>query len=365
MELGYSLPLWHWSLEQVLSHLVVAVISAMVTAMFMLNRDLKKDLQRRVWNGSSEKTLQEGLLAHLRTKLYELEERTSAERMNDQIDCSRRNVNVSGGDDPREGPMAFLVGAGPGDPELLTLSAVKALERADLVITDRLVPAAILSYCKCRIVYSQKFKGCANVAQAQLQDWVVDGLKQGLNVVRLKGGDPFLYGRGMEEVKHILDAGFPVKVISGISSSLAAPLASGLSITARGVANKLMIATAHGKYDTYPDLPEFDLAQSTVYLMSVSRLQNLAKALIGKGYPSSLPVAVIERATMPEQRTVSGTLGNIGDIAIAERVTSPAVITIGAAAGETECSARANYIPGGVVFTNREARKGTPTTTKI
>lgn len=253
----------------------------------------------------------------------------------------------------KSGPMAYLVGAGPGDPELLTIAALRVLKQADLVITDRLVPQGVLALCTGKVVYSQKFKGCANIAQMQLEDWLIDGLNQGLVVVRLKGGDPFLYGRGMEEVARIVQAGFSVKVISGISSSLAAPLAAGISITARHVANKVLIATAHGKYDTYPDIPVFDPAQTTVYLMSVSRLSNLAKALIINNYPEETPVAVVERATTPAQRTTNGNLNTIGELASKRQISSPAVIVIGPAAGShvnNRLTFDTAYRNGGVTF---------------
>lgn len=345
MEPAVILSLEGWSL---LSHAFIAFLSALVTAAILSARNASPGSKNAPWEDAAQRLIQQGLVNSLRARLKQ--ETKSFFLPRSAQESFSRGSSAGAAKARCDGPMAFLVGAGPGDPELLTLAAVRALEQADLVITDRLVPQAVLSYCKCRVVYSQKFKGCANIAQAQLQDWVVDGLKQGLKVVRLKGGDPFLYGRGMEEVEHILNAGFRVKVISGISSSLAAPLAAGISITARGVANKLLVATAHGKYDTYPDLPPYDPAQSTVYLMSVSRLGNLAKALIHEGYPADLPVAIVERATMPEQRAVYGTLETVGILAMDQKVVSPAVITIGAAAGQRRERAEISYEAGGVIF---------------
>ena len=247
-------------------------------------------------------------------------------------------------------PMAFLVGAGPGDPELLTVAAVKVLKAVDVVITDVLVPQQILKFCKGRIVYSPKRKGCANQAQLLLQQWIVNYLKKGLSVARLKGGDPFVYGRGMEEVSHVLKAGYLVKVISGVSSSLAAPLAAGISVTARGVANKILLATAHGKCDTHPNVPMYEEAQSTLFLMSISRLSYLVRRLRLNGYPESIPIAIVEKATLPEQRVVKATLRSVEAVANAERVTSPAVIVIGNAVNEPGDATQAIYQSGGVIF---------------
>ena len=249
-----------------------------------------------------------------------------------------------------EKPMAFLVGAGPGDPELLTVAAVRVLKRVDIVIADVLVPKEILGLCKGRIIYSRKRKGCANEAQAELQAWIVQSLRRGQSVARLKGGDPFVYGRGMEEVEHIVNAGFRVKVISGVSSSFAAPLAAGISITARGVANKVLLATAHGKYDTFPDIPAFVPNQSTLYLMSVSRLGRLVKGLAMKGHPHSLPVAIIEKATLATQRTIKATLQTVEAVAKAERVSSPAVIVVGNVVDQSKINLQSAYCHGGVVF---------------
>ncbi|GBG25677.1 Uroporphyrinogen-III C-methyltransferase [Hondaea fermentalgiana] len=227
-----------------------------------------------------------------------------------------------------------LVGAGPGDVALLTMAARRAIAEADLVIADLLVPQEILALVNGRLVLSRKYKGCANKAQDELHEWTLAALAQGLDVVRLKGGDPFLYGRGAEEIAVFRRAGFAVEVIPGISSCLSAPLAAGIPVTTRGVADQIIVATGHGMNDTVPrDVAPYYAGRTSVFLMSVSRMTQLMERLASPqlGYPSSTPVAVIEKATTSKQRTVRGTVESIARICEAEAVESPATIVVGRA----------------------------------
>jgi uroporphyrin-III C-methyltransferase len=180
---------------------------------------------------------------------------------------------------------------------------------------------------------SRRYKGCANKAQDELHQWTLDALHQGLDVVRLKGGDPFLYGRGAEEIHVFRRAGFQVEVIPGLSSSLCAPLAAGIAVTTRGVADQLLIATGHGMNDSVPrDVAPYYEGRTTVYLMSVGRIERLMDRLVSvSGYPKSTAVAVIERATTHKQRTLRGTIATIAEICKREAVQSPATIVVGRA----------------------------------
>lgn len=236
--------------------------------------------------------------------------------------------------DPRRIARCRLVGAGPGDPALLTVAARRAIAEADLVIADLLVPEDILALVNGRLVLSRKYKGCANKAQDELHEWTLAALQEGLDVVRLKGGDPFLYGRGGEEIAVFRRAGFAVEVIPGISSCLSAPLAAGIPVTTRGVADQLQVATGHGMNDTVPrDVAPYYAGRTSVFLMSVSRMEKLMSRLTMPhlAYPSSTPVAVVEKATTSRQRTVRGTVETIAAICEAESVESPAVIIVGRA----------------------------------
>jgi len=222
-----------------------------------------------------------------------------------------------------------LVGAGPGDPDLLTMAAFKALQNADLVVSDRLVSAEILELVKGELKVARKLPGCAHEAQREIFRWCVEALLQGKNVVRLKIGDPFVFGRGGEEVLEFRRLGFEPKVIPGISSALAGPLAAGIPVTHRGVANRVVFMTGNGKDDSTPDVAPFHPDQTCVFLMAVGRLRELSAQLKEEGYPAGTPVGIIERATTPRERTVVGTVEDIADVAEEQQVQAPAIIVVG------------------------------------
>eukprot|EP00121_Abeoforma_whisleri_P010198 Awhi_evm1s9398 len=225
-----------------------------------------------------------------------------------------------------------LVGAGPGDPDLLTIKAYKALMEADLVVTDYLVPQDLLDVIpkKTQIKTAVKQQGRSKQGQIDIMNWCLDGLKENKNVVRLKNGDPFLYGRGREEQEFFLEHGFIASVIPGISSSLAAPVVSNIPVTHRGTADQVLICTGHGKDDTYPLFPPYNPKRTLILLMSVTRIEELVNTLIEKqGYPADIGVSIIERASFPDQRLTHASLENIAAIAKERGVKAPANIVIG------------------------------------
>lgn len=224
----------------------------------------------------------------------------------------------------------LLVGAGPGDPELLTVKAFRAIQQADLVLADRLVPHEILAIAKCEVRVARKRCGKADLAQAELDAWGLEGLRQGKRVVRLKNGDPFMFGRGGEEAVIYAEAGFDVEVIPGISSSLSAPMSAGIPATMRDVADQVLVCTGHGKQDRYPNLPEYCDHRTTVFLMAIGRIEGLTAALQNeKGYPSDLPAAIIHSATMAGALTIRSTLGEIADEVRRRGVTPPGTLVLG------------------------------------
>mmetsp|Transcript_19461 Transcript_19461/g.39447 ORF Transcript_19461/g.39447 Transcript_19461/m.39447 type:complete len:402 (-) Transcript_19461:76-1281(-) len=222
-----------------------------------------------------------------------------------------------------------LVGAGPGDPDLLTVAALKSLQSADLVVSDRLVSAEILALVKGELKVARKLPGCAHEAQREIFRWCVEALLEGKNVVRLKIGDPFVFGRGGEEVLEFRRLGFEPKVIPGISSALAGPLAAGIPVTHRGVANRVVFMTGNGKDDSTPDVAPYHPDQTCVFLMAVGRLPELSQQLLRDGYPHETPVGIIERATTPRERTVVGSVADIAEVAERDKVQAPAIIVVG------------------------------------
>lgn len=222
-----------------------------------------------------------------------------------------------------------LVGAGPGDPELLTVQAVKKLQSASLVVSDRLVSKEILQLILCELKVANKRPGCAEEAQEELNTWVIEAALQGRDVVRLKIGDPFLFGRGGEEIIEYRKHGIEATVLSGLSSSYTAPLAANIPLTHRGVANQVLISTGYGRNNTYVDLPEYHPERTIVLLMAVGRIDEIASTLLSQSYPANTPVCIIERATTPQQRFIHAMLDKIGEEAKVQNAQAPATIIIG------------------------------------
>jgi uroporphyrin-III C-methyltransferase len=226
-----------------------------------------------------------------------------------------------------------LVGAGPGDPDLLTMAALKELQKADLVVSDRLVSAEILSLVKCELRVAHKSPGCATQAQREIYRWCFEALMKGKRVVRLKIGDPFVFGRGGEEVAEFRRFGVEPTVVPGISSALAGPMAAMIPVTHRGVANKVAFCTGMDRNEDTPAVPVYDEEQTVVYLMAVGRLRELCEMMVKQGYPEGTPVGIIERATTPQQREVIGTLDEIADLAEQQSVRAPAIVVVGEVVG--------------------------------
>lgn len=233
---------------------------------------------------------------------------------------------------PAPSPAAHtitLVGAGPGDPGLLTVAGAHALAEADLVVADRLIAPAILDLITGELRVARKIPGRADEAQRELEGWVLDGARAGQRVVRLKAGDPFIFGRGSEEVARFTAEGFGVQVVPGISSAFAGPLLGGIPPTARGVADRVQVITAQLQGGGWPALPVYDPTCTLVVLMGVGRGAEIAQRLMAQGHPGSTPVACVERASQPSQRTTAATLATLGEAIRDHGVKAPAVIVIG------------------------------------
>ena len=221
-----------------------------------------------------------------------------------------------------------LIGGGPGDAELITVRGRRELAKADVVVFDRLGPTSLLETLApdVELIEAGKRPGHHTLNQDEINDVIVDRALQGKRVVRLKGGDPFVFGRGSEEVQACVDAGVSVEVIPGISSVVAAPGAAGIPVTHRGLANGYAVITGHQLQDLTA-LAQVDL--TLVVLMGVATLPQLTSGLIAGGKSSSTPVAVVEQASTPQQRVTVGTLESIASLASSVGVTNPAVIVIG------------------------------------
>ncbi|CAM9430623.1 unnamed protein product, partial [Scytosiphon promiscuus] len=198
-----------------------------------------------------------------------------------------------------------LVGSGPGDPDLLTVAGLRELQSADLVIADRLVSKEILGLVEGELRVARKYPGCAEQAQREIYRWMREGLSAGKHVVRLKIGDPFIFGRGGEEVLEMRELGVEPKVVPGISSVFSAPLLGGVPVTHRGVATQqVTLGTGYGQNYARPDICDYHPQKTAVFLMAIGRLEELCEDLVRRSYPTDTPVAIIENASTPRQRCV-------------------------------------------------------------
>lgn len=230
--------------------------------------------------------------------------------------------------------MVFLVGAGPGDPGLITVRGLELIRAADVIVHDQLGAPAFLGMAKpgAELVDVGKRSGDHTLPQDRINSLLVERAKAGKLVVRLKGGDPLVFGRGGEEMEELHHAGVPFEVVPGVTSAIAGPAYAGIPITHRSCTPALAIVTGHeadGKDAS--NIPWASLAGigTVVFLMGVKTLGSIARRLIEAGKPAETPVAVIERATSPQQRTVTGTLCDIEAKAREAAVRPPALIVVG------------------------------------
>jgi uroporphyrinogen III methyltransferase/synthase len=228
-----------------------------------------------------------------------------------------------------------LVGAGPGDPGLLTLRGREALRRADVVIYDRLIDRRLLALAprRARRIFAGKAAGHHALAQATINALLVAHAGQGHRVVRLKGGDPFVFGRGGEEAEALAARGIPFEVVPGVSSVVAVPAYAGIPLTHRGVASSIAVVTGHETdCKSGPGVQWGRLATAAdtlVVVMGLRSLPRLVADLLANGRRPTTPIALIRHGTTAAQQTVAGTLADIVDRAAAARLTPPVLIVIG------------------------------------
>ncbi len=220
----------------------------------------------------------------------------------------------------------YLVGAGPGDPDLITLKAVKALEKADVVLYDQLANEQILNHAKnAELIYVGKKAGEHYKSQDEINQILIDRAKTNDMVVRLKGGDPFVFGRGGEEMLALLEEGIPFEVIPGVTSAIGVPTTVGLPVSHRGVATSFTVVTGHEDPTKSEKQVKWDFkADTIIILMGVGKLEDNTKELMKHKDPQT-PVCVIENGTLPEQRIVTGTLEDIHQ----KNINPPALVIIG------------------------------------
>ncbi len=234
---------------------------------------------------------------------------------------------------PANGGEAWLVGAGPGDPGLLTLRALQAMQSADVILHDRLVSDEVLALARrdAELIPVGKNPGGRSCPQEDINGLLVSLVGQGKRICRLKGGDPFIFGRGGEEAAALDAAGLPYHVVPGITAAAGCAAAAGIPLTHRDAAQSVTLVTAHGK-DSVDTLDWESLArdrQTLAFYMAVRRFPDLMSKLIANGRAADTPIAIVERGTTTEQRVLRGTLGQLTLLAAAHRIQAPAMLIVG------------------------------------
>jgi uroporphyrin-III C-methyltransferase len=228
----------------------------------------------------------------------------------------------------------YLVGAGPGDADLLTVRAARLLAEADVVVHDRLIGPGTLEGCRpdAELIDVSKRPGDGASLQTTINGLLVDRALAGFEVVRLKGGDPFVFGRGGEEAIALADAGVPYEIVPGVSSALAAPAAAGIPATHRDLARSLTVVTGHRAALDDHDWRALAASDTLVVLMGAATVGEIAARLLEAGASTATPVAVIQKATLPDQRDLRTTLGELSQAMSAAGLEAPLVLVVGAVA---------------------------------
>lgn len=253
----------------------------------------------------------------------------------DAVVAGLRDGAIAAPHDDERAPGVVLVGGGPGDPELVTVAARRALSEADVVVADRLAPRALLDELSpdVELIDVAKLPRGRSAAQEEINRLIVERALAGKRVVRFKGGDSFVFGRGYEEAIACAEAGVPCRVVPGLTSAISVPAVVGIPVTHRGVAHEFTVISGHLPPGHAESLVEWDavarLRGTVVLLMAVQNLPLIAEALMGGGRAATTPVAIVSEGTMPGERVLLSTLGEVAEEMRRERVRPPAIVVVG------------------------------------
>jgi len=288
-------------------------------------RALRRPAQRILHNVAARRRFFEELIDGPAARRFAAGDAQGAQRISRQM-----LARASG---PRARGEVTLVGAGPGDPELLTLKALRALQDADVILHDRLVPSGVLDLARrdAALICVGKAAGSAGSTQAEINALLIEYARQGKRVVRLKGGDPFIFGRGGEELQALARAQIGFSVIPGVTAAAGCAAYAGIPLTHRDYAHSVTLVTGHADEDfKEPDWTALaQPATTAVFYMGLARIEHIAAKLKEHGAPASRPAAIIAQGTLPHQRVITGTLADIGAAASRAQVESPALLLVG------------------------------------
>lgn len=230
--------------------------------------------------------------------------------------------------------VVYIVGAGPGDPKLLTLRGLECIQQADVILYDRLVNPVLLEHAKpqAELIYCGKEPGKHGLIQDEIHRVLIEKAQQGHTVLRLKGGDPFVFGRGGEEAAILREQHIEFEIVPGITAGIAAPAYAGIPVTHRDHATSFAVVTGHGRAEKGHDFLNWQALvhiDTVAFYMSVGNIEHITASLIANGKAAQTPVAVIERGTTVEQRTITGTLETIAQQIQTQHIVNPSMIVIG------------------------------------
>jgi uroporphyrin-III C-methyltransferase/precorrin-2 dehydrogenase/sirohydrochlorin ferrochelatase len=286
---------------------------------------LRRPAQRRLRDTDARRRFFEQLVDGPAAARFVAGDKQGARRIANQLLAAASTAPTAAGE-------VTLVGAGPGDPELLTLKALRALQDADLILHDRLVPQAVLDLARrdaARICVG-KAAGSIGSTQAEINDLLVAHARQGKRVVRLKGGDPFIFGRGGEELEALARARISFSVVPGVTAAAGCAAYSGIPLTHRDYAHSVTFVAAHTGDGREPDWRALATPATTaVFYMGLARVRHIADKLMEHGASPSLPAGIIAQGTLPNQRVITATLATIGDVAARANIESPALLVVG------------------------------------
>jgi uroporphyrinogen III methyltransferase/synthase len=222
----------------------------------------------------------------------------------------------------------YLVGAGPGDPELITVKGLKLIQQADVIVHDFLIDQRLLSFSRkdAELICAGKSSSRHTMKQEEINQLLAEKAKEYSVVVRLKNGDPYVFGRGAEEAASLAEQNIPFEVVSGVSSAVAVPASAGVPLTHRDYASSVAIITGHRRDDEEVKIASAD---TLVFLMPVANLQRIAEKLVEEGRDPETPCALIEKGTLPGQKVVQGNLSNIFKKSKTQDIKAPAVFIVG------------------------------------
>jgi len=227
----------------------------------------------------------------------------------------------------------YLVGAGPGDPGLLTIRAAELIKSGDVIVYDRLIQEGVLALAKptAEKIFMGKPLGCHASRQDEIHRLLVKKAREGKIVIRLKGGDPFLFGRGGEEIEYLAEHGIPFEVIPGVSSCLSAPLSANIAVTHREASSSVAIVTGHNAIGNHErvDWQALSKIDTVVFLMGVHNVETIARKLIAAGRSATTPAAMIQQAYWDGEHVVTGTLANIAEEIRRAAIEPPATLVVG------------------------------------